>query len=81
MVHKLVLAAVLGLFCLGGAAAQTKDDKPSAAQKKIDAKLKKAVGLIKDKEFDEAKDLIDEVLELDPKRPDAWAYAAYLQSP
>src|SRR5207237_54564 len=84
MWKSLVFAAVLGALCLGGtASAQTKKDKDKpdpATKKKIDALYKKAIPLLKDKEFDDAKELLDEILDLDPNQADAWAFTAYIHN-
>jgi tetratricopeptide (TPR) repeat protein len=86
MFKPLVFATVLGALCLGGtASAQTKKgkdkDPPDAAtKKKIDALYKKAIPLLKDQEFDDAKELFDEIVDLDPNQADAWAYIAYVHN-
>lgn len=81
MIQKLVAAALIGLFCLGGtaASAQAQDGK-STKQKKLDAKYKTAIEHMKEKEFDEAKEILDEIVEADPSQANAWALMAYIHN-
>jgi tetratricopeptide (TPR) repeat protein len=80
MFKKFLLAAILGCLCVAGssgeAAAQTK--KATTSNKKIEALYKKAADLLNEKEFDEAMEVVDQIIELDANQSQAWGIKAWL---
>jgi Tfp pilus assembly protein PilF len=72
-----MLAVALGLFCVGGTAATaTAQDGKSTTSKKLKAKYEKVFESLKEKDYDAAKEVLDEILEADPNQADAWALTA-----
>jgi tetratricopeptide (TPR) repeat protein len=82
MLKKFVLAAVLAGLAVGGSGTAFAQDqaRTAVADKKLDTLYAKVVKHIQAKEYDEAMEVIEEILEIDPNQSDAWALRAVVHN-